>query len=490
MKKIKQATAVLLSLVLVVSLLQMWTGTNEKVKAAGYGISNPTTDSNGVTTWDCIYFGNYCQSSEKTKEPIKWRVLSVDGDDAFLLADQNLDCQPYNETYTDVTWETCTLRTWLNDVFCNTAFNAAEQAAIKTTTVVNDENPFYGTSGGNNTQDKIYLLSLAEASDSSYGFDSEIMANSNTRVSTNTAHLKVVNSSMYSAGSADWWWLRSSGYPLSNASQVSDSGYGYGIGREVNYSAYAVRPVLHLNLNNLSDNTLSLWSKAGQVASEDDNTVPDVSMTPTEEPSVTESPKPTEEPCITESPNPTEEPSVTESPNPIETPGGTENPSTSTPPNDKHDQNVQVNIPTNNTRLNDSKGTVYTVTRAGRTNGEVSYTSPKNKKVTSVTIPATVKLKGITYKVTSVRAKALQNSKKLKKVVIGKNIKTIGKNAFYGCTNLKNVTIKTTKLTVKTVGSNAFSKINKKAVIKVPKSKLSAYKKLLKKKGAKGLKIH
>lgn len=88
-----------------------------------YGVSNPTI-SNGVTTWDCVYFGNYWQNDtngdgtadqQDDKEPIKWRVLSVDGSDAFLMADQCLDTQPYNEENEDVTWETCTLRTWLND---------------------------------------------------------------------------------------------------------------------------------------------------------------------------------------------------------------------------------------------------------------------------------------------------------------------------------------------------------------------------------------
>lgn len=70
-------------------------------------VSNPRTDSDGVTTWDCIWFGNYWQGdtngdgkadkSDK-KTPIKWRVLSVEGDNAFLLADKSLDCQKYNNT--------------------------------------------------------------------------------------------------------------------------------------------------------------------------------------------------------------------------------------------------------------------------------------------------------------------------------------------------------------------------------------------------------
>lgn len=134
----------------------------KKAKAAtGYNLKNPTTDSNGVSTWDCIYFGNYWQNDTNgdgkadkndAKQPIKWRVLSVNGDDAFIMADQNLDAKPYNQTYTSVTWENCTMRSWLNgygasankdakdftsDNFIDNAFSTAEQNVIKSTDVVN-----------------------------------------------------------------------------------------------------------------------------------------------------------------------------------------------------------------------------------------------------------------------------------------------------------------------------------------------------------------
>lgn len=157
-----------------------YAGTIQTGESSGW-FANPTTDGNGVTTWDCIYFGNYYQSNSSTKEPIKWRVLSVDGNDAFLLADQNLDAKPYNEEDTDVTWATCTLRTWLNGTFLNTAFTSAEQTAIKNTTVVNEDNSYYGTEGGVNTTDKVYLLSIAEASNTAYGFNGEFNTESETR---------------------------------------------------------------------------------------------------------------------------------------------------------------------------------------------------------------------------------------------------------------------------------------------------------------------
>lgn len=270
MTQTKQTIAVILSLVLMASTILGQLPAGVRVSAAGYGISNPRTDSSGVTTWDCIWFGNYWQSNETTKEPIKWRVLSVNGDDAFLLADQNLDCQPYNTEYTNVTWETCTLRTWLNSTFYQNAFSAAEQSAIRTTTVVNEDNPTYGTEGGNNTQDKVYLLSIAEASNAAYGFNSEFYEESETRYAKNTEYAKKQGASTSTSDSYagnGWWWLRSPGNSSSRAAHVNGSGSGSDYGLYVDYDPNAVRPALHINLKASSDAISSTWSKAGTVSS-------------------------------------------------------------------------------------------------------------------------------------------------------------------------------------------------------------------------------
>ena len=143
--------------------------------------------------------------------------------------------------------------------------------------------------------------------------------------------------------------------------------------------------------------------------------------------------------------------------------------------------------PTNTTKkpaakgktLKDSKGATYKVTGAKVKNPTVTYVKPK-KNVKKVSIPATITVKGVKYQVTAVSKDAFKNNKKVTQVTIDKNVKNIGKNAFYGCKNLKKVIIKTTKLTKKTVGKNAFKGIHKKATIKVPKKKLDAYKKILK----------
>ncbi|MEI3571264.1 MAG: leucine-rich repeat protein [Roseburia faecis] len=90
---------------------------------------------------------------------------------------------------------------------------------------------------------------------------------------------------------------------------------------------------------------------------------------------------------------------------------------------------------------------------------------------------------GVTYKVTSIADNAFKNNKKITKVVIGNNIVSIGKTVFSGCKNLKTITIKAKNLTSKSIKKGAFGGISKETVIKVPKSKYKAYKKLFRAKG-------
>ena len=125
----------------------------------------------------------------------------------------------------------------------------------------------------------------------------------------------------------------------------------------------------------------------------------------------------------------------------------------------------------------------FKVTKVSGKKGEATLTGCKNKKLKKITVPATVKYKGYTLKVTAVGPKALKGYKKLTALTIGKNVKTIGKAAFAGCLKLKKIIVKSTLL--KKVGAGALKGIHKKAVIKVPKKKKKAYKKLFKGKGQK-----
>ncbi len=116
---------------------------------------------------DILPFGKYYQRKGSNQmEPIEWMVLDVREDRALLISRYGLDAKPYNTTKENVTWETCTLRKWLNGDFLNTAFTAVEQKRIIQTTVDNGNfqgNSAWRASGGNDTEDRIYLLSYREA---------------------------------------------------------------------------------------------------------------------------------------------------------------------------------------------------------------------------------------------------------------------------------------------------------------------------------------
>ena len=121
-------------------------------------------------------------------------------------------------------------------------------------------------------------------------------------------------------------------------------------------------------------------------------------------------------------------------------------------------------------------GNQYTVTKVG---SEVCF-SKANAKARAITVPSTIKAKGITYKVTSIGTNAFKNCKKLTKATIGANVKVIKAKAFNNCPKLKAVTIKTALLTKKTASKKCFSKVNKRMVIKSPRKVKRAYVKIFK----------
>ena len=140
------------------------------------------------------------------------------------------------------------------------------------------------------------------------------------------------------------------------------------------------------------------------------------------------------------------------------------------------------------TTLKNKSGS-YKVVSSNKKQPTISYVQSTKTKTASVTVPDKVTIGGVTYKVTAIAPKAFANNKKLKKVTISKNITSIGKNAFAGCKKLKKITIKSTKLKSKSIGKNAFKGTAKNLVINVPKKQYKTYKKFLKKKGNKKIKI-
>ena len=305
-------------------------------------VKDSSMDAGQKVTWDCVYFGNYPQSEITSKdgsiyntlknatgwdennditiggtkyrrlkgedatyyssneegqynwngsykiyhyfkyEPIKWRVLNRNGNDAFLLADVALDDQKYNTNFgdvTDVTWETSSMRSWLNGYgasvnqpkidyrrknFINSAFTSTQRSAIKTTSVVNNNNTNYGAGCGN-TSDKVFLLSISEVCNTDiaagYGFAKEYYSDDEARRSrcSTYAHAMGVGRFMDEYNGNGWWWLRSQSYENDS---VPDDGSIFE-NMDVDDDFCGVRPALHLNLS-----SSNLYSYAGTVCSD------------------------------------------------------------------------------------------------------------------------------------------------------------------------------------------------------------------------------
>lgn len=219
-------------------------------------------DSNGDAWVDGVKYrrvkfgaDDYISYSYYKWERIRWRVLQNDGSTLFVMADLGLDSKKYNETEEPVTWENCSLRAWLNDIFYNTAFSSGEQEAIGLQMLINDDNPEYGTEGGNNTQDKIYLLSIDEAANPVYGFCEDYKTYSASRWGQASDYASRMgasgaNHNSYTGGNNNYYWgLRSPGGRTTKAADVNPYGYIDQFGSEVNNKSRAILPVLHINLN-------------------------------------------------------------------------------------------------------------------------------------------------------------------------------------------------------------------------------------------------
>ncbi|MCM1530360.1 MAG: DUF6273 domain-containing protein [Alistipes sp.] len=167
-------------------------------------LKNPEIIS-GASVGDVVTFGN-----------CSWYVINKTDNGCTLLCEYAIESKKYNDEWEDITWENCTLRSWLNNDFYN-QFSDEEKAMIVKTKNKNSDNSEYGTDGGNDTEDYIYLLSLDEAGQ--------------------------VNKNIRSIGS--WWWLRSPGYYQSRAAGVRSDGSLDTRGSHVDYE-YGVRPALNL----------------------------------------------------------------------------------------------------------------------------------------------------------------------------------------------------------------------------------------------------
>ena len=239
-------------------------------------------DGSYTRTGEYVIFGSYEQDGNVNNgpEPIEWEVLDEGNGKMLLISRYILDWQPYNTDKTAVTWENCTLRSWLNNDFYNIAFSTDEQSRIITADLSNPDNTYWDISGGNNTQDKLFLLSIDEIrnyysfnswyEDTQSGYCQSLLTEGTAYAKDNGLFTNTIDEDMYygSANEDDtnrgldyegfstdvigkncgYWWLRSPGY-LSNpgcivgvTGYVSWSYFSY----ETYYEYAGVRPAMYI----------------------------------------------------------------------------------------------------------------------------------------------------------------------------------------------------------------------------------------------------
>ena len=222
-------------------------------KADAFPIHNPV-NANDFTEKDDwqgsrVYFGVFEQDNKISngKEPILWRVLEVTEDSALLLSEYGLICKNIHETFDDFTWETCSLRNWLNTTFLDIAFTNLERRAILNSNIKTLDSNYWGTEGGNDTIDKAFILTIQDVMNPAYGFQKDMKA-SKTRMLQCTTFARKNGGYMNKANGNTCWWLRSPAFHNKYASYVFTTGAitaTYFVGRRYD----AIRPAIRVDLS-------------------------------------------------------------------------------------------------------------------------------------------------------------------------------------------------------------------------------------------------
>jgi major membrane immunogen (membrane-anchored lipoprotein) len=229
----KKCFAVLM--IMIISIMLVACGNKEKNEDEDD--SKKALDLSKYSVGDIYTFGTYEQDDDKENghEKIEWIILDKRDGKALLISKCGLDCQKYNNEFKDVTWEQCDLRKWLNDTFLNEAFAKSEKKCIATTDTSNESNPEHDINGGNDTKDKVFILSISEAN--RYFKDDE------ARLCPVTEYAKrrgtYTENGVYCA-----WWLRTPGDGKNKAACVGYEGAVKNYGRGVDHSYHAVRPAI------------------------------------------------------------------------------------------------------------------------------------------------------------------------------------------------------------------------------------------------------
>lgn len=216
-------------------------------------LEDDVVEQTWVREGEFIIFGQYEQDGDEGNgaEPIEWEIVKEEDGRMLLISRYILDAQPYNTGFTDVTWETCSLREWLNDDFINTAFDESEQEQILIVTNTNPDNARQGTEGGNDTEDRVFCLSLEEIIDN-YEFDEwneEYQFGSSLALRSEVTQYAIEQGTTVNETGCGGWWLRSPGYGSGAACNVNYYGTtGWGYYFSVEDDSLGVRPAIYLSV--------------------------------------------------------------------------------------------------------------------------------------------------------------------------------------------------------------------------------------------------
>lgn len=219
-------------------------------------VDNPreAVEYNRKTRWKGyrVYFGHYEQDNDYTNgpEPIVWRVLEVTKKSILLMSEECLEQRYFHNTYEEAIWRDSDIRKWLNGEFLDRAFTMAERRAIRKGKIKTMISAGEHAGKGVVTEDKVYLLSTAEATNPLYGFYPEADSKTKTRCAKATNYA-VVNNGYQNEENAVCWWLRDNGVTLKHGAYVFVNGKittSYFMGRRND----GVRPVVRLELSKVS----------------------------------------------------------------------------------------------------------------------------------------------------------------------------------------------------------------------------------------------
>ena len=202
-----------------------------------------------------MMFGQYPQGANGEIMPLEWRVLDVRDGKVLLITDKLIDVIPFNIEFTDITWETCTLRKWLNNEFVNKAFSNSQQTQIENVFNLTPDSALWGSEGGNPTHDKVFLLSIDEVdnyfrnNDDRMAVVTEYAKEKGARILTDKDIEEYgLNITFPNGAKTGNWWLRSPGELDLEAAYVDELGFINQTGTFVCFDYIAVRPALWLNL--------------------------------------------------------------------------------------------------------------------------------------------------------------------------------------------------------------------------------------------------